>query len=262
MYFTFLLIINWWLHAVCVWKVIKATSCSGPGCWGKTSSGVKGCCDPSRQYDPPGTYFFVFLETAAQPLTSLSTKPLDLIPNNPTANNPLLLASTVEDHKNVRMPGLTFLKPLWLISAWLAVRTSKDTQYLKSSTQWTVFTSKLLNKLHDITELFSNRPFLLTKRERKKSTNSSVNMFEADVSIIFTSLISTRQLTTKFVLAQVQVSLPACLNLWNGSICDLTMTMTIKGRISSVRTNLLLFLAFKSLLCDIPVKPCPSLLAN
>lgn len=73
------------------------------------SSGVKGCCDPSRQYAPPGSYFFVILETAAQPLTSLSTKPLDLIPNNPTARPPLS-ESTVEDHKNVRMPGPTFLK--------------------------------------------------------------------------------------------------------------------------------------------------------
>lgn len=69
------------------------------------------------------------------------------------------------------------------------------------------------NKLHDITELFEPAVFTYAKGGEKKSTNSSVDMFEADVSMIFTSLISTRQLTTKFVLAQVLMSLSAYLNL-------------------------------------------------
>lgn len=55
------------------------------------------------------------------------------------------------------------------MATWLAVRTSKDTQYLESSAQWTVFTSKLQNKLHDITEHFwSGRFYLLKGREKSQ----------------------------------------------------------------------------------------------
>lgn len=71
-------------------KLLKPLPVLDQDAEGNRSSGVKGCCDPSRQYAPPGTYFFVFLETAAQPLTSLSTKPLDLIPNNPTVRPPFV----------------------------------------------------------------------------------------------------------------------------------------------------------------------------
>lgn len=165
----------WLITSCCLCeKVKKVMPCSEPGPWEKTEPLETKLLWPFTSTWPTLNillFLFFFSDTAALPFTLLSTKPLNPDRNKPRAR-PLLLVSAVEDHKNVHMLGLTFFS-----------KPSMDSSFACHLYQY--------GHLVHARVFFWTDHFYLIKK--KRSTNSSVNMFEADVSMIFTSLISTRQ---------------------------------------------------------------------